>query len=167
MPSGKYKNEFEDFYTKLHNVGDNIVLHDISRSQRKGIRKVLDKAVFYKSAFANAQSWAALPNALLQWISLTPFAIANFNEVLKFLGCPYFVPLSWGSMLAVGFIVSLLGFGVFTWKKTGIVRRTAELGSLQDSARFLLHIENAEFRKMLTTINDKLDRLESKCNGQK
>ena len=156
------KSYYDEFYRRMHFVGDQINLKKVRSSPRKGTENLVHKAVFLKSAFQNGQSWAALPSSLLQWTALTPIAIANVNEVFKFLNFPFIIPLSWGSLVAVGVIASLLIFGVFAWTHTGIIRDNSELGALQNSSLYLTFVEQQEIKEMISDLNKRIESMEKK-----
>ena len=116
------------------------------KSPRKGWGRIRDYLIFFKNAFGQAETWAGLPRAVVFWLALTPIAIGNFNEFLKFAGSPLHIPLSYGSMLAVGFVMGLMIFGVLAWTHFGLRKGQSELGDKQDPVYTLFYEEFQELK---------------------
>lgn len=153
------KNLYDDFCNRMYAVGNQIKLEKVSQTQRKGLKKVVDKIVYYKSAFQNGQSWAALPDSLVRWTALTPLAVANVNEVLKFFDFPFVLPLSWSSLIAVGLIGGLMIFGILSWTKVGLIRRGSELGAMQNSSQYLVYYEQQEIKEAIDLLREEIREL--------
>ena len=116
------------------------------KSPRKGWGRIRDHLIFFKNAFSQAETWAGLPRAGVYWLALTPIAIANFNEFLRFLGCPLTIPLAYGSVLAVGFVIGLVIFGFLAWTHLGLRKGQSELGSKSDPVYTLFYEEFQELK---------------------
>lgn len=138
--------KYKRFDSAVEQASDGIVLKQSVRTGRKGVASIRDKLVFYKQAFGIAEQWAALPKALVFWLSLTPLAVANGNEFLKFIGFPLVIPLEWGSTMSVMFVAILIVFGVLSFTRFGLNRRANEVGGKQNPMFFMLFKEIQELK---------------------
>jgi hypothetical protein len=126
------------------------------KSPRKGWGRVRDYLLFFKNAFGQAESWAGLPRAIVYWLALTPIAIANFNEFLKLFGSSFYIPLAYGSVVAVGFVVGLMIFGVLAWTHLGLRKGQSELGGKQDPVYTLFYGEFQELKKEMSELRKEI-----------
>ena len=68
----------------------------------------------------------------IQWLTLAPLAIAIFNELLKFSGASFAIPLDYGSVIGVSLAAGLVVFGVWCYTKLGMKRRDFEISAKQN-----------------------------------
>ena len=144
----------EEFCSRVEEISKKMSVKRGIKSPRKGVGRVRDYLIFFKNAFAQAESWAGLPKAVVFWLSLTPIAIANFNELLKFTNFPLQVPLSYGSMIAIGLVIGLMAFGFLAWTHFGLRKGQSELGAKIEPTYTLFYEEFQEIKKRL----DKIER---------
>lgn len=138
---------YNQYYNDMHEVGNHIILRRVSKSPRRGIRKIIDIGTFYKSAWQSAETWSGLPKAIVYWLALTPLAITSFNGFMEILGMNVEIPLAMGSALAVIFVVFLMAFGIISWTHMGLNRRTSEINALHNSSQYLLYVQHEEIKE--------------------
>ncbi len=90
------------------------------------------KLCFGNTAWIVEIQWAALPKETVQWLALAPLAIATFNELLKFLGASFAIPLDYRSVIGVSLAAGLVVFGVWCYTKLGTKRRDFEISAKQN-----------------------------------
>jgi len=158
------KNRYERYRDDIYGAGKQIVLKDVTISPSNSfLGKFRDKATFYKAAWQSATGWISFPKEFVYWTSLTPLSIASVNEFLKIIHFPFYIPLSWGSVIAIGLIISVMALGIWSWTKMGLTKRGSEINALQNSSQYLLysqHIDiveqNDKIIHILEDIRDKL-----------
>ena len=133
------KSRYHNYSDDLEEASNNIKLPKSVKTDRKGISKIRDVLVFYKSAWTVAESWAGLPKALVYWLALTPLAIVSYNAFVKMLGLPIEISLEYGSTIAIIMVIVLMAFGFLAWTRLGLNRRAAELGGKQNPNYFLFY----------------------------
>ena len=139
--------EYSDYVSKLKEASNKIDMKYSAKRRRGGKGNIVDRLVFFKSSFQQATQWIQFPYQFVYWTALTPIAIANTNEFLKFVGFPLYIPLSWGSVIAIGLIGSLFVLGILSYTHLGMVKSGQELGGLQNSPDFLLFREIRDLKK--------------------
>jgi len=154
------KKKYKEYTDALEDACNGIELPKSVKTRRKGVSGIRDKLVFYKTAWGVAESWAALPKAFVFWLGLTPLAIANFNEFMKFIGSPIYLPIGYTSLISVVVVCVLMIFGFYSMTKIGLNRRSLELGGKQNPTYFLLYVMS----KMMI---DKIDNLENEIKDLK
>ena len=142
----------EKFCDRMVEISNDMNIKYSTKTKRKKLLGLKDRVVFLKAAWGVAESWAGLPRAVIYWLALTPIAIANFNEFLKFTGASFAVPLGYGSMMAVGFVIGLMIFGYTAWRHLGIRKSTEELSNKQSPAYVLLYAELQQVKEGLARL---------------
>jgi len=139
--------EYEAYVKKLKESANKIDMKYVTKRRRGGKAGIIDKIVFLRASFTQAEHWIKFPYQFVFWTSLTPMALANLNEFLKWLGVPFFIPLSWGSVVALGVIFGLFILGILSYTHLGVVKSNQELGGIQQSPLFALFREIQELKQ--------------------
>ena len=146
--------EYQSYVKKIKESANKIDMKYSAKKRRKGRGNVIDKLVFMKASFQQATQWIQFPYQFVYWTALTPMAIANTNEFLKFIGFPLYIPLSWGSVIAIGLIASLFVLGILSYTHLGMVKSNQELGGLQHSPTFALFREIQELKQQVKELKE-------------
>lgn len=126
------KNVLDEYNKVVEQYANQIKLNESIITSHKGLVGVRDKIVLWKTAWIVEIQWAALPKEAVLWLALAPLAIATFNELLKFLGASFAIPLDYGSVIGVSFVAGLVVFGVWCYTKLGTKRRDFEISAKQN-----------------------------------
>ncbi len=161
------RDRYDEYYNRLFKASNQIQLDKINKSPRTKKGGIIDKIVFYKSAFQQGMTWASFPNTLMHWIALMPLAIANVNEVFKVLGFPFAIPLDWGSMLGIGLLLGILIFGVLSYTRISLNRRQGEIGGLQSSPMYLNFCQIEEAKDLTKELINRIKILEENNEKKK
>ena len=155
----KGKKRYNDFFNSMKKASDDIDLIKSIKSTRKGTSNIRDKIVFYKSAFSVAETWAGFPRAIVYWLALTPLAIDSCNKLFLMVGMGFKIPLDYGSVIAVGFVSSLMVFGYLAFAKFGLNRRANEISGLQHPGTYALYSETIETQERVNEIKKEIREL--------
>ena len=151
----------EEFCARVEETSKTMNVRRGIKSPRKGLGRVRDYLLFAKNAFTQAESWAGFPKAVVYWLALTPIAIATFNEFLAFSNVSWAIPLSSGSLLAVGFVVGLMIFGFLAWTHFGLRKGQSELGGKQDPVYTLFYEEFQRAKEERETLKKEIEGIKN------
>ena len=146
------KEDSIEYMEELRKFTDTINLKKTIKTERKGMARFRDKIVFWRTAWSAGIQFAAIPKEAIMWISLMPLALANINEAFKWLGLPWYIPLSWGTLTGLTFVFLILIFGVFAFTRFGTRRRDYEIAALQNPAYGFLWFKIKDNEKKLDAI---------------
>jgi len=162
MNNERYHKYAED----LESASNHIKLPKSVKTERKGLSKVRDTLVFYKSAWAVAEAWAGLPKALVYWLALTPLAITSYNAFVTMIHAPSLaISLEYGSTIAVVMIVVLMAFGLLAWTRFGLNRRAMELGGKQNPTYFLFYDKFEDIIEEVKLLKKEIKELKNEKNS--
>lgn len=149
------KELYKEYCNEVEKYTDAVKLKDSVKTNRTGWAGARDKLVFYKNAWAMGAQYASLPREFLFWLSLTPMAIANLNEAMKVFFPSFNIPLSWGSTVAIVVVVMVIIFGILSYTRFGLPRRSSELNAKINPWVLLLYGKIKELEKKIDEQNEK------------
>ena len=149
------KDLYKEYCEEIEKYTNAVSLRDSVKTNRRGWAGIRDKLVFYKNAWTMGAQYASLPRELLFWLSLTPLAIANVNEALKTINSPIVIPLSWGSVLACAVISIVIIFGVLSYTRFGLPRRSSELNAKINPWVILLYGKMKDIEEKMEQMDEK------------
>lgn len=152
------KEDADRYMEDMRKFTDTINLKKTISTERSGLAGMRDKVVFWRTAWSAGIQFAAIPKEALLWISLMPIAIANCNEAFKWLGWPIAIPLSWGTVTGLCFVLAVFVFGIFAYTRFGTTRRNYEIAALQNPAYGFLYFKILETeRAMIAKLEEMKD----------
>lgn len=112
------------------------------------VHKILDRLHDGKST-----SFTSIPRAIIIWLGLPPFVIANINGVLRFFGIDFTIPVVWACILIVFIGIGLAGMGMLFG---GIQRRKINTIKNDDEINLVTQLTE-QLTKQLTKTEEKTD----------
>lgn len=167
MEKQELKQIYKAMCEQIENCTDAIDLKEAIRTARKGSSKIRDQGVFIKEAFATGNSWIGIPREFIFWTSLPSISLAHFNEFLKSIGSPLYIPLSISGVFGISLFVSIFIFGYFAHKKLGLPRRAIELKSKYSPWIFVLFTNMYSIQKEIKNLEKKLEELYERTIDEK
>ena len=146
-------NLYSEYKQELMEITNNLNLKEGMQSNRHGSRKLRDHVVFIKMALTESLSYFAIVLSFVTFTALTPQAIENINGLFLFLGLGYQFPVDLSSIGAVFIIITIIAFGLISYRYFGIARRSYEVIALYNPINILLY--------------EKLKNIEEKLNNEK
>jgi len=128
-------------------------------TERAGAPGFRDRLVYFKTAWAEAQSYLGWLQSVIIFTALVPVAILTINGGLAWLGLGIKLPYELASFMTFIFIVGFAAFGFIAVRFLGTARRAHEIGERLNPANYLLWDQLEKTLEKLDAIEKRLDEL--------
>jgi len=119
-----------------------------------------DSALVFKVSWTQADSWIALPKAVVFFLALTPFAIGTFNMTMKFFHIPFSVPLVYGAFITFTLVAIVATFGIAAHRNLGLRKGQNALTVKQNAGWFMAW----KIWKTLKGFESRIEKIEGELN---
>lgn len=140
----KEKTEFEQFCDDIEKFTAQIEQKRSLRSKKPSgslIKRILlrlrDGSLLFKISWTQAETWIALPKAIVFFLALTPIAIHSFNSAMSFLHIPFGISLEQGAFITIILVSIVALFGIIAHRNLGLRKGQNALGVKQNAGWFM------------------------------